>query len=92
MSASAIRDNPDLSRFEMDIGGNTAVANYRLSPGIVTIVHTEVPSQHEGQGFGSALVRGTLDMIRARGQKVAPRCGFVRAFIVRHPEYQDLLA
>jgi uncharacterized protein len=89
---NAVRDNPELSRFEMDIGDRIAVANYRLSPGIVTIHYTEVPSELEGRGHGSALVQGTLDLIRARGQKVVPRCGFVRHFIARHPEYQDLLS
>ena len=88
---SAVRDNPDLNRFEMDVGDDIAVANYRLSPGVVTIFHTEVPAQYEGRGFGSALVRGALDMIRTRGLKVVPGCGFVRAFIARHPEYRELM-
>jgi len=87
----AVRDNPEQNRFEMDIGEALAVANYRLSPGVVTIFYTEVPPELEGRGHGSALVRGTLDMIRARGEKVVPRCGFVRAFIARHPEYKDLV-
>lgn len=89
---NAVRDNPSLNRFEMDVGDAIAVANYRLSPGVVTIFHTEVPAQYEGRGFGSTLVRGVLDMIRERGQKVVPRCGFVRAFIARHPDYKDLMA
>jgi uncharacterized protein len=89
---NAVRDNPELSRFEMDIGDSVAVADYRLSPGIITIHYTEVPAEHEGRGHGSALVQGALDLIRARGLKVMPRCGFVRAFIARHPEYRDLLA
>jgi predicted GNAT family acetyltransferase len=89
---SAVRDNPAHSRFEMDIGDRLAVANYRLAPGVVTIFHTEVPSDVEGRGHGSALVRGALDLIRARGDKVVPRCGFVRAFIARHPDYRDLVA
>jgi predicted GNAT family acetyltransferase len=89
---SAVRDNPAQNRFEMDIGDRLAVANYRLAPGVVTIFHTEVPADVEGRGHGSALVKGTLDLIRARADKVAPRCGFVRAFIARHPEYKDLMA
>jgi predicted GNAT family acetyltransferase len=88
----AVRDNLDLNRFEMDIGGALAVASYRAAPGVLTIYHTEVPPEVEGRGHGSALVRGALDIVRARGLKVEPRCGFVRAFIARHPEFTDLLA
>jgi uncharacterized protein len=88
----AVRDNPDLNRFEMDIGDALAVANYRAAPGVLTIYHTEVPPEIGGRGHGSALVRGALDIVRARGLKVVPRCGFVRAFIARHPDYQDLVA
>ncbi len=43
-------------------------------------------------GFGSKLVRGVLDRIRAAGVKVVPRCEFVAAYIGRHPEHRDLLA
>ena len=90
--ANTVRDNPAQNRFEMDLGDSVAIAAYRLAPGVVTIYHTEVPPQHGGQGVGSALVRGTLDIIRARNEKVRPRCPFVSAFIRKNPEYQDLLA
>ncbi len=43
-------------------------------------------------GFGSKLVRGVLDRIRADGGKAVPRCEFAAAYIARHPEYRDLLA
>lgn len=90
--ANTVRDNPAQHRFEMDLGDSMAIANYRLSPGVVMIYHTEVPPHHGGQGIGSALVRGALDIIRARDEKVQPRCPFVAAFIRKNPEYRDLLA
>lgn len=90
--ANTVRDNPAQNRFEMDLGDSMAIAAYRLSPGVVTIYHTEVPPQHGGQGLGTALVRGVLDIIRARNEKVQPRCPFVTAFIRKNPEYQDLMA
>ncbi|HWM47566.1 MAG TPA: GNAT family N-acetyltransferase [Xanthobacteraceae bacterium] len=92
MDSSRVRDNPEKNRFEMDIGDALAIAAYRAGPNVFTIYHTEVPRVLEGQGYGSALVRGALDIIRARGLKLAPRCPFVSAFIARHPEYQDLVS
>jgi uncharacterized protein len=89
---SEIRDNPVRSRFEMDAGNDVAFVNYRLAPGVITLSHTEVPEELEGQGNGSKIVRGVLDIVRARGLKVVPACGFVAAFIRKNPDYRNLLA
>jgi predicted GNAT family acetyltransferase len=89
---SAIRDNTTLSRFELDAGGVTAFMTYRLGNGTITLQHTETPPQARGQGIASRLVAGVLDIVRARGLKVIPRCPFVSAYIAKHPEFGDLLA
>jgi uncharacterized protein len=89
---SAVRDNPALSRFELDADGVTAVLNYRLNGGVIALNHTETPPQVRGRGIASRLVAGVLDMVRARGLKIVPRCAFVRAFLAKHPEFRDLVA
>jgi len=88
---SAVRDNADRRRFELDLDGHTAFSEYRREGDVLTIMHTEVPKALEGRGIGSALVRGLLDLVRAQGLKVVPRCPFVKAYIERHAEYADLL-
>jgi predicted GNAT family acetyltransferase len=89
---SVVRDNTALSRFELDAGGVTAFMTYRLGDGVITLQHTETPPQARGQGIASRLVAGVLDIVRARGLKVIPRCPFVSAYIAKHPEFSDLLA
>ena len=86
-----VRDNPAQSRYEMDVEGGVAFATYRADDRTVYVNHTEVPRALRGRGLGDELVRGTLDLIRASGRKVVPRCGFVSIFVRRHPEYHDLL-
>lgn len=85
-------DNPEKQRFELPIDGRTAFSEYRLEDGVLTVRHTEVPKELEGQGIGSQLARGVLDHARARGWKVIARCPFVHAYMQRHPEYDDLKA
>lgn len=85
-------DNPEKQRFELPIDGRTAFSEYRLEGGVLTVRHTEVPKELEGQGIGSQLARGVLDHARARGWKVIARCPFVHAYMQRHPEYDDLKA
>jgi predicted GNAT family acetyltransferase len=89
---SAVRDNKALSRFELDTNGVTAFANYQLGDGVMTISHTETPVAARGQGIASKLVAGALEIARARGLKVIPRCPFVRDYVGKHPEVGDLLA
>jgi predicted GNAT family acetyltransferase len=89
---STVRDNTALSRFELDAGGVTAFMTYRRGDGVITLQHTETPPQARGQGIASRLVAGVLDIVRARGLKIIPRCPFVSAYIAKHPEFGDLLA
>ena len=64
---SKVRDNKTKSRFELDVDGEIAFANYRLVPSAVVITHTETPRELRGQGVASELVRGALELIRADG-------------------------
>ena len=87
-----IRDNPGLSRYEMDVAGGVAFIRYRRDGKVVTLLHAEVPAALRGRGLGSRLTRATLDLIRSRGDRVIARCRFVAAYLGRHPEYADLRA
>ena len=89
---SLLRDNKSQSRFELDVEGGVAFANYRMSPGVVTVTYTEVPAPLRGRGIGARLSRAVLEHIRAEGLKVVPRCGYFAGFIREHPEFHDLLA
>lgn len=90
MSAE-VRNNTAQNRFELDVDGHMALAYYRMAPGVITFVHTEVPLELGGQGVGSRLIRGALDQVRAQGLKVVSKCSFVSAYLGKHPEYNDLL-
>lgn len=76
----------------LDDGTEAGGAYFRRRDGVVTFTHTEVSPELEGQGVGSALARGALDDVHSLGEKIVPRCPFVKAYVDRHPEYQDLLA
>jgi hypothetical protein len=90
--ATTVRDNGAAQRYEMDVAGKSAFITYRRSPGVVTLVHAEVPPELSGQGIGSQLVNGALELVRAQGCKVVPHCPFVANYMKKHAEFQDLLA
>jgi predicted GNAT family acetyltransferase len=87
-----VQHNEPAQRFEVSIDGQLARADYRLQERVMHMVHTEVPVQQEGRGIAARLVRAALEHARARGYKVRPACSYVRTFMARHPEYNDLRA
>jgi predicted GNAT family acetyltransferase len=87
-----VQDVPESSRYEIRDGERVlGLAAYRREPGRVVFTHTEVDPDTEGSGVGSTLVRGALDDVRSRGERVVAQCSFVRGWIGRHPEYADLV-
>ncbi|HSJ08844.1 MAG TPA: GNAT family N-acetyltransferase [Longimicrobiales bacterium] len=83
--------NEERQRFEVNLGGETAMLEYELADDVITLRHTEVPALAEGEGVGSALVRHALEYARGEGLTVVPRCPFVKHFIQEHPEYASLV-
>jgi len=83
---SAVRDNPQLHRFELDADGHVAFSEYQRAGDTITFMHTEVPKALEGRGIGSALVRGALEIAKAQGLAIKARCPFVAGYIKKHPE------
>jgi hypothetical protein len=87
-----VRNNSEAGQYEVEVEGRTAFAAYRIEDGKAVFFHTVVPEALEGRGVGSALVKGALDDVRRQGLKVVPLCSFVKGWIERHEEAQDLLA
>ena len=79
-------------RFETTVDGDLCRADYRRVGDTLHLVHTEVPSPHEGRGIAGALVQAVLDYATDNRLKVVPLCSYVRAYIRRHPETQALLS
>jgi predicted GNAT family acetyltransferase len=91
-AGAVVRDNPEQNRFELDVEGELAFAVYKHANGVFTFVHTEVPAALQGRGFGSALAKGSLELVQARGEKIRVRCSFIAAYLRKLPEFQALLA
>ncbi|MEU4337410.1 GNAT family N-acetyltransferase [Micromonospora lupini] len=91
--STLVEDNPAKNRFEILVDDALAgFAAYVPRGEVLVFTHTEVDRGFQGRGVGGALIRGTLDQVRARGGRVVPQCPFVAAFIDKHPEYADLVA
>lgn len=88
----AVVNNTAANQLEMRTDSGIALLKYAILGDRIDLVHTEVPASVGGGGYGSALARAALDFARARHLKVVPTCRFVRSFMDRHHEYDDLRA
>lgn len=88
---TAVRNNEERRRFELDVEGAVAFANYVTTPAAIVITHTETPRALRGRGIASELVKGALELIRADGRKVRAGCSFVADYLDQHPEYRDIV-
>jgi hypothetical protein len=79
------------SRFVLKMGEHTAVLEYSRHGDTILFIHTGVPTELEGRGYGSQLAHAGLEYARENKFKVETVCWFVSGYIERHPEYQNLL-
>src|SRR6266508_6373406 len=91
-ASTQVTDNPAASRYEVRDGDQLAgFARYVRRGGRTFFVHTEIDPSFGGQGLGTALVRAALDAERAAGTPIVPLCPFVRGYVERHSEYNDIV-
>jgi len=91
MNPLPIHHDPIGQRFLATVDSLHCEASYRLADGVMHLVHTAVPRALEGRGIAAALVSSALAEARAQGWRVRPVCSYVRAYMRRHPENNDLL-
>jgi uncharacterized protein len=88
-----ITDVPEESRFELWLDGvRVGFMDYQLLGDTFTSLHTEIDPAYGGRGLGELLVRHVLDSVRDTGMALRPVCPFVKTFLKKHPEYDDLVA
>ena len=89
--SSAVRQNHAQSRFELNVEGQVAFANYRLADDVLAITYVEVPRSLRQRGIGSRLMVGVLETARMQGLKVRPLCSFARFAVAQHPDFRDVI-
>jgi hypothetical protein len=76
-------ENPEKGRFELDIGGQIAFANYRRTDEGLLIFHVETPSSLRGQGVAGELMQHVLDTARAEKLELVPFCSYASSWMRR---------
>ena len=87
--AVPVTDNQAASRFEISDGGYLAELRYHRSGKRLALIHTEVPEELEGRGYGGRLVVAAVDQAAREGLTIVPYCPFARGWLQRHSDVAD---
>lgn len=87
-----VADNADDNKFEARVDGQVVGWQpYRRYQTHIVLMHTEVDPSWRERGISSAMIDGVLALIRSAGATVVPYCKLTSDYILRHPEYRDLV-
>jgi predicted GNAT family acetyltransferase len=87
-----VLDAAERSRYEILVDGAFAgFTHYQHCEGALVFDHTVIKEDFAGQGLASKLVRATLDDVRGRQRRIVPLCEYVAGWLVKNPDYGDLV-
>ncbi len=78
-----VRDNPLKQRYELEVEGSLAVAEYRLEGKNLVITHVEVPPALQGKGIAAQVMEGVAGDAEARGLTIVPICSYAAVWMKR---------
>ena len=90
----SLQEAGNRGRYEARVAGKDAVGELtysRLNATTLVADHTGVPDSLRGQGVGQALVERLVADAEAKGLQIVPKCPFVRAMWMRHPEWSGVI-
>ena len=82
-------DNPHDGRFELDIAGQIAFANYRRTDDGLLIFHVETPRALRGQGVAARLMQHVFEAARAEERELIPFCSYAFSWMRRQRQNQS---
>jgi predicted GNAT family acetyltransferase len=87
-----LKVNDALHHLELEIEGNIAFIEYKLSRDTLFLIHTEVPPALEGKGAAGAIVQKALQYAKGSNYKIVPICPYVQSYLKKHKEWSDMVA
>jgi predicted GNAT family acetyltransferase len=76
--------NPAKSRYELEVDGLIAFADYQRSGRRMVIPHVEADPALRGTGAAGRLMSQVAATARAEGMKIVPLCGYASAWLRRN--------
>lgn len=79
-------------RFEIEVDGERAGLTAYVDAGDQRIFyHTEIGEKFGGRGLATALISAALTDTRAAGKRIVPICPFVKGYVDKHHDFDDII-
>ena len=86
-----VTDNNARQRFELEINGHVAFADYRREGDILHLPHVEAHPALRGTGAAGQLMQGIMHIAMREKLRVHPICGYAVVWLEKHKEFSDLV-
>lgn len=87
-----VRHNPEAARFEIEIDGQFAYAEYVICDDCVAITHTFVPRQLRGRRLAERVVEAAIEFAKKTKKKLSPVCPYVQTYVERYKPDIEVVA
>ena len=81
-----MKNNTELSRYELEIAGQIVYANYRLQGNILNIDYVFAPEELRGSGAAGKLLEEIVQLAQKNKWVINPICGYAAAWLRRHKQ------
>ncbi len=78
------------SRFVLNLNGHEVYVLYAEDKETIDLYSTYTPSELRGQGLAEKVVLAAFEYAKEKKLKVIPSCWYVRKFLDKHTEYQNI--
>lgn len=82
---TAIKNNTSQNRYELEVEGHQAVADYMLSGKMLSIMRVFVPEELRGKGVAAEVMKGVVEDAKANGLSIVPVCSYAVTYLARNP-------
>lgn len=87
-----IARNAEASRFDLVHDGATiGTLTYSYEGDATRLDHIVIEEAFSGQGLAADFTEAVLTQLRENQEAVIPRCPYVRGYILKHPQWRDLV-
>ena len=92
MSEFEVQHDTEGHKFYARLDGHEAYMTYKQVDDTTLVYdHTFVPQELRGKGVAGTVVNRALEYARQQGYTVVPGCTYVRNYLQRHPEFEDIV-
>lgn len=82
----AFKNNTSQNRYELEVEGHLALADYRIEGNKISITHVFVPEELRGKGVAAEVMKGVVEDANAKKLSIVPVCPYAAAYLKKHPQ------